>query len=211
MNSTKEKILNAAEVLFAEQGFSETSMRLITSVAEVNLAAVNYHFGSKKDLIQSVIDRFFIHFSGKVSIAFDDLEHQDDVSMREILDALMIPVIELDQERSHSASNFMRLLGRAYTESQGHLKVFLTEKYGHLQSQFTRLVHKANPDLDRNEVFWRLHFMLGTMVFAMAGQPALSEISEADLNEQVDTKRMIDYLIPFLTASMQSDVTAEVY
>jgi AcrR family transcriptional regulator len=211
MNSTKVKILNAAEVLFAEQGFSETSMRLITSVAEVNLAAVNYHFGSKKDLIQSVIDRFFIQISGKVGSAFNTLDKQDDVSMREILEALLIPVIELDQDRSQSASHFMRLLGRAYTESQGHLKVFLREKYGHLQSQFTHLVHKANPELSQNEIFWRLHFMLGTLVFAMASYPALSEIAEADLNEKVDTKRMIDYLIPFLTASLQSDVTAEVY
>ncbi len=46
--TTKDKILNAAEKLFAEQGFNGTSLREITSAAEVNLAAVNYHFGSKK-------------------------------------------------------------------------------------------------------------------------------------------------------------------
>ena len=210
MTSTKEKILNAAEVLFAEQGFSETSMRLITSVAQVNLAAVNYHFGSKKDLIQAVIDRYFIRFSGKVHIAFSDLEEHEVVDMNEILEALLIPVIELDETNTDSAANFMRLLGRAYTESQGHLKVFLSEKYGYLLSQFTRLVHKANPDLDNNEVFWRLHFMLGTMVFAMAGHQALKDIAEADLNESVDTQRMIDYLIPFLTGSMQSPTSLEI-
>lgn len=210
MASTKEKILNAAEVLFAEQGFTETSMRLITSVAKVNLAAVNYHFGSKKDLIQAVIDRFFIRISGRVHVSFSELEKQSDVDMREILDALLIPIIELDEVSDDSAANFMRLLGRAYTESQGHLKVFLSEKYGHILSQFTRLVHKANPELGNNEVFWRLHFMLGTLVFAMAGHQALRDIAEADLNENVDTKRMIEYLIPFLTASMQSTSSLEV-
>lgn len=207
MTSTKEKIVNAAEVLFAEQGFSETSMRLITSVAKVNLAAVNYHFGSKKDLIQAVIDRYFIKFSDRVGKAFAKLEQQSHVSMDEVLNALLIPVVEMDMKSTDSAANFMRLLGRAYTESQGHLKVFLSNKYGHLQTQLTDLVHKANPELDRNEVFWRLHFMLGTLVFAMAGHQALKDIAEADLNEQVDTRRMIDYLIPFLTASMQTNRT----
>lgn len=47
-SDTKTRILDAAEKLFAERGFSETSLRLITSKAEVNLASVNYHFGSKK-------------------------------------------------------------------------------------------------------------------------------------------------------------------
>ena len=60
--TTKIKILDAAEQLFAAHGFAETSMREITSKAGVNLASVNYHFGSKKVLIQAVIDRYLQHF-----------------------------------------------------------------------------------------------------------------------------------------------------
>ena len=63
-SETVERILDAAEHLFAEKGFAETSLRLITSKAGVNLAAVNYHFGSKKALIQAVFVRFlnpFVH------------------------------------------------------------------------------------------------------------------------------------------------------
>ncbi len=62
-SDTVERILDAAEILFAEKGFSETSLRLITSKAQVNLAAVNYHFGSKKSLIQAVFSRFLGHFA----------------------------------------------------------------------------------------------------------------------------------------------------
>ena len=57
-SDTKTRILDAAEKLFAERGFSETSLRLITSKAEVNLASVNYHFGSKKELIRAVLARY---------------------------------------------------------------------------------------------------------------------------------------------------------
>jgi hypothetical protein len=70
--------------------------------------------------------------------------------------------------------------------------------------QFTGLVHKANPELDNREIFWRLHFMLGTFVFALAGHQALSEIAEADFEEKVDTTGIIAYLIPFLSAAMQA-------
>lgn len=210
MTATKEKILNSAEVLFAEQGFSETSMRLITSVAKVNLAAVNYHYGSKKDLIQAVIDRFFIEINDAVDHRFDQLSQQSEVSIQEILEALLNPILALDKRCPDTAANFMRLLGRAYTESQGHLKVFLAEKYGHLLTKFNALVHQANPELSKNDVFWRLHFMLGTLVFAFSGHQALRDIAEADLNENVDTEGLINYLIPFLTASMQTEPALEI-
>ena len=204
MENTKDKILNSAEILFAEHGFSETSLRIITSVADVNLAAVNYHFGSKKVLIQAVIDRYFITFTEYLENEFSNLNSsKKQLTTQNLLQSLVIPILQLNKLRPDGAATFMRLLGRAYTESQGHLKVFLTEKYGYLLAQFTALVHIANPELNNREMFWRLHFMLGTLVFALAGHQALAEIAEADLQEQVDTKRILDHLIPFLTAAMQ--------
>ena len=202
--NTKDKILNAAEVLFAEHGFSETSLRIITSVADVNLAAVNYHFGSKKILIQAVIDRYFLTFTEHLENEFNLLQTNDkQLTTKSLLESLVIPMLRLNEVRPDGAATFMRLLGRAYTESQGHLKTFLTEKYGYLLTQFTALVHLANPELDNREIFWRLHFMLGTLVFALAGHQALSEIAEADLNEKVDSEGILLRLIPFLTAAMQ--------
>jgi len=207
MTNTKDKILNAAEILFAEQGFSETSLRIITSVANVNLAAVNYHFGSKKELIQAVIDRFFIAFTAHLEKEFNSLVEQNGQLTNEaILQSLLAPMLHLNEVRPDGAATFMRLLGRAYTESQGHIKKFLTEKYGHLLTQFTALIHMANPKLDNHEIFWRLHFMLGTLVFALAGHQALSDIAEAELNEQVDSEGILHRLTPFLTAAMQPSV-----
>ena len=55
---TSQSIVRAAEVLFAENGFAETTVRQITAKAGVNLAAVNYHFGSKKGLVQAVAEKF---------------------------------------------------------------------------------------------------------------------------------------------------------
>ena len=56
--STQKRILDTAERLFAKEGFEQTSLRQITQEADVNLASVNYHFGSKKALIQAVVARY---------------------------------------------------------------------------------------------------------------------------------------------------------
>ena len=73
-SETVERILDAAEQLFAEKGFAETSLRLITSKAGVNLAAVNYHFGSKKALIQAVFSRFLGPFCASLERELDRRE-----------------------------------------------------------------------------------------------------------------------------------------
>jgi len=204
MAKTKNKILDAAEVLFAEHGFSGTSLRIITSVADVNLAAVNYHFGSKKVLIQAVIDRYFNTFTEHLELEFAAFNNQQKpLTTKLLLESLIVPILRLNDIRPDGAATFMRLLSHAYTETQGHLKAFLTEKYGYLLIQFTDLVHEANPQIDNREMFWRLHFMLGTFVFAFAGHQALSEIAEADFEEKVDATGIARHLIQFLTAAMQ--------
>src|SRR5690554_3439746 len=75
-SDTVTRILDTAEVLFAERGFAETSLRTITSKARVNLAAVNYHFGSKKALIQAVFARYLDPFTVRFHHALDELERQ---------------------------------------------------------------------------------------------------------------------------------------
>jgi AcrR family transcriptional regulator len=204
MSKTKQKILDSAEILFAEHGFSETSLRIITSVAEVNLAAVNYHFGSKKDLIQAVLDRYCVAYCNELDGNFNAFESGDkQLTTESLLACLMQPLVKLNAIRPDGAATFMRLLGRAYTESQGHLKRFMREKYGHMLDRFTVLIRKANPKLDNLELFWRLHFMLGTLVFAMAGHQALSDIAQADFEETIDTEGIMQRLLPFLSAAMQ--------
>ena len=90
-SETVERILDAAEQLFAEKGFAETSLRLITSKAGVNLAAVNYHFGSKKSLIQAVFTRFLNPFVTSLEQELDRQQQAGitDPSLEELLEMLV--------------------------------------------------------------------------------------------------------------------------
>src|SRR5690554_844721 len=89
--TTKDKILNAAEALFAEHGFEQTSLRQITTEAEVNLASVNYHFGSKKALIQAVMARYLEVLMPALNAEFDQLEPRAQFTTRDVFDCFREP------------------------------------------------------------------------------------------------------------------------
>lgn len=204
-DTTKSRILDAAEQLFAERGFAETSLRTITARAKVNLASVNYHFGSKKSLIQDVFDRFLMDYTKDLSENLAKLEsNNDSVTTETLLKALVSPLLALEQKRAQSISTFMRLLGRAYAETQGHLRRHVTEKYGFVLVRFTLLFQKAYPNLSNDQIFWRLHYTLGSLIFTLAGSDALREIAAADFDRTMAIEDVIDEMIPFLAAGMKA-------
>ncbi|EGR5120194.1 TetR/AcrR family transcriptional regulator [Vibrio cholerae] len=201
-SSTKEKILDVAEGLFAEYGFNDTSLRTITSKAGVNLASVNYHFGDKKTLVRAVLNRYLEAFMPEMKQSLERLNERDDYDMAEVFEALRAPLRSLSELRPNGTSRFMLLIGRGYTDVQGHLRWFITNRYNDVLSLFTDSVLKANPNLTRETLFWRLHFTLGTCVFTMASSQALAEIAENDFGSKVDPKSVVDQLIPYLAAGV---------
>ncbi len=201
-SSTKEKILDVAEGLFAEYGFNDTSLRTITSKAGVNLASVNYHFGDKKTLVRAVLNRYLEAFMPEMKQSLERLNERDDYDMAEVFEALRAPLRSLSELRPNGTSRFMLLIGRGYTDVQGHLRWFITNRYNDVLTLFTDPVLKANPNLTRETLFWRLHFTLGTCVFTMASSQALAEIAENDFGSKVDPKSVVDQLIPYLAAGV---------
>ncbi|ELJ8442340.1 TetR/AcrR family transcriptional regulator [Vibrio cholerae] len=201
-SSTKEKILDVAEGLFAECGFNDTSLRTITSKAGVNLASVNYHFGDKKTLVRAVLNRYLEAFMPEMKQSLERLNERDDYDMAEVFEALRDPLRSLSELRPNGTSRFMLLIGRGYTDVQGHLRWFITNRYNDVLTLFTDSVLKANPNLTRETLFWRLHFTLGTCVFTMASSQALAEIAENDFGSKVDPKSVVDQLIPYLAAGV---------
>ncbi len=201
-SSTKEKILDVAEGLFAEYGFNDTSLRTITSKAGVNLASVNYHFGDKKTLVRAVLNRYLEAFMPEMKQSLERLNERDDYDMAEVFEALRAPLRSLSELRPNGTSRFMLLIGRGYTDVQGHLRWFITNRYNDVLTLFTDSVLKANPNLTRETLFWRLHFTLGTCVFTMASSQALAEIAENDFGSKVDPKSVADQLIPYLAAGV---------
>ena len=204
---TKTRILDAAEKLFAERGFSETSLRLITSKAEVNLASVNYHFGSKKELIRAVMARYLDVFMPIASAIIVKLQSSNNgASLNDIFSSLVEPLLDLNQLRTKGTNTFLQLLGRGYIESQDHLRWFINTHYGEHLTQFVKAVADSVPHIPPAEMFWRLHFTLGTVVFTIASADELTEIAAANFNEHNNIESVIRKVIPYLSAGFSVPV-----
>ncbi|MDN3651274.1 TetR/AcrR family transcriptional regulator [Thalassotalea ponticola] len=204
---TKTKILNAAETLFAEKGFTTTSLREITSAAEVNLAAVNYHFGSKKELIKALMKRYLDQLSPPLVESLKAVNEKTTApTLLQVFDAFVEPLLSLNDFRDNGTSIFLQLLGRSYIDSQGFLRWFITTNYPGILDNFIGAVEKAYPDLTREDIFWRLHFTMGTVVFTMSSSAALIDIADNDFDTKVDVAGVIKRIIPYLASGVGAPI-----
>lgn len=205
--STKNKILDAADVLFADKGFNGTSLREITSQANVNLAAVNYHFGSKKELIKAVMSRYMDELSPQLESALILIcEAEVNPTLHGVFSAFIEPLLNLNQFKENGTSTFLQLLGRGYTDSQGFLRWFLTTQYPNVFTNFTKAVKIAYPELSTEEMFWRLHFTMGTIVFTMSSSEALIDIAQNDFDNTLDIAGVIERVIPYVAAGVAAPI-----
>ncbi|MDF1781082.1 MAG: TetR family transcriptional regulator [Alcanivoracaceae bacterium] len=201
--NTVERILDTAEVLFAQKGFAETSLRAITSKAGVNLAAVNYHFGSKEALIQAVFERFLNPFCGMLETRMDDSLEQS-LTLEKLLGLVSRTALDTHRSDTRRVAIFFRLSGLAYTQAQGHMRRFLRERYGAVFGRFLHLLTAATPTLTPLERFWRVHFALGATTFALSGMESLLAISNNDLPQSIKPEQVNDMLLEFVAGGIRA-------
>ena len=200
---TKTDILDAAEYLFSQSGFTQTSMREITARAEVNLASINYHFGSKKNLIQAVFKRYFDHLMPQIESCLVSLSPVEGAKgVEQLLYSLIPPMLNLNAISEQGTATFVKLLGRGYNETQGHLRKFLMNDYGDCIRALVDAIRCCLPELPEEELFWRLHFAMGSFVFSMASSQALTEIAESDFHKHVDIQEVMQHLVPFVAQGL---------
>ena len=204
---TRSRILDAGERLFMEHGFDGTSMRMITSQAGVNLAAVNYHFGTKELLIQEVFRRRLMHLNQSRLAALDQLEAEAagaPIKPSRIVDAFFGTALRMAADVEGGGHTFMCLLGRTYTEPNEFVRQFLAEEYAECVERFLAALYRALPEVDRNEILWRFHFMMGAMSYAIAGTDALQLVTGKfdDENPSRLAPRLMSFLLGGLRAPL---------
>jgi len=199
--STKDRILGAAEELFAQHGFGGTSLRQVTGRADVNIAAVNYHFGSKENLINEVFRRRMDEMSQQRLAMLAQAREAHPGDLQPVLAAFVEPALALARDRQGGGA-FIRVIARAYAEKNDGLRKFLSEQYGHVPREFARAIAECVPHLDKEQLYWRLDFLSGALTYAMSDfglikrPPGVSEIAHR--------KRAAEELIRFTSAGIQS-------
>ncbi len=205
--ATKVRVLDAAEALFMEHGFEATSLRAITAAAEANLAAVNYHFGSKEELFQAVLTRRLDPMNQARVELLTRLEAgagSRPLSCERILMALLIPALKLARDPERGGKDFLRLLGRAYADPAPFIRRFLSEQYAVMITRFKAAFARALPQLPRKELSWRLHFIMGALSYTLAGTDALKLIAELNPHESTNDEILLRRLAPFLLAGLEA-------
>jgi len=203
---TKTRILDAAEQLFTEHGFEATSLRSLTSAASVNLAAVNYHFGSKEELFQAVLTRRLDPMNQERIELLEKLERESGgrpISVEKILSSMLIPALRLARDEKRGGKNFLRVLGRAYADPAPFIRHFLSAQYVEMIGRYKEAFLKSLPHLSRQELTWRLHFVMGALSYTLAGTDALRLFAQVTPDKDND-ELLLQRLAPFLVAGLKA-------
>lgn len=214
MPGTRSRILNAAEGLFADRGFSATSVRMITSRAKVNLAAMHYHFGSKDQLIQEL---FALRLSPLNRQRLTLLDHcqagggAGDPSLEQILEAFIRPPVQLIRDPERGGMRFMRLLSRAFNSPDGAIREMIYGQFAEVIERFSGALGPRLPHLSREEAFWRFHFMVGAMshtLHVIADWKNLENLF-LDVPEPSQVDEVVDRLVSFLAAGFRTPIPSQ--
>ena len=204
--NTKQRILDAAEHLFARDGYHATSLRGITTTADANLAAVNYHFGSKEALLEAVIVRRLDPLNeirrGQLEALLQKAELAGELpSCREVLRAFVEPTLRLRQQGSE-AEDFIALIGRTLAEPRGiAMSIFLRHMQPLLQRIFQALALSL-PALTEQDLFWRMHFTMGCLSHIMRCHERYSMVPD-NVNIDLPVDELIEHFLDFTTAGME--------
>ena len=194
-------------------------MRMITGAAEVNLAAVNYHFGSKEALLREVFRRRLSWLNRERLEVLDRLEAQaggTPLKPSQILEAFFGTLLRMGEDESLGGMTFLRLLGRTLTDPAEFIRNFFAGEYAEVIDRYKRALFHALPDVPQAEIVWRLHFMLGAMSYAIAGTDVLQVVTGCGLSDLAgengaqgpgDTalaRRLAQRLMPFLLGGLRA-------
>lgn len=192
---TKSRILDTAEKLFGMHGFDGTSLRDITTAAEVNLAAINYHFQTKDSLIDAIVARRILPVNKR---RFELLEAAGaNPTVEQIMRAFMAPVMQVKVDA------VVPLLGRILSNPELFVERVFQKHLAPVSQRFVEALSKALPELPPSEILWRLHFSVGVMTQTMLWGRIYPKITNG-VCDISDREALVDRAVRFVAAGFRA-------
>ena len=192
---TKSRILDSAEKLFGMNGFEATSLRDITTAADVNLAAINYHFQSKDSLIDAIVARRIEPVNRKRLELLDAAGPHPTVE--QILTAFMAPVMQVKVDA------VVPLIGRILSNPELFVERVFHTHLAPVSQRFVEALSKALPDLPPSEILWRLHFSVGVLTHTMLWGRIFPKITNG-VCDISDREALVDRAVRFVAAGFRA-------
>jgi len=207
---TRERILRAAERLFAERGITSTSMRALTSAAGVNLAAVHYHFGSKEALLDAAIERRARPMNAARLEALERHEREQGAAppdVESIFRAFLLPAVREVLESPEQNDHLPRLLARVEALPPERLEALYRKHFGTTGRRFVEALQRALPDLPREAVSDRFRLAMGSIFSLFSGNFDLDSIPDHPPHAR-DIEDKLEQVIAFVTGAMGAPLPA---
>jgi len=210
-SESKRRLLDAAESLFAERGFEAVSVRDITHLAKANVAAINYHFGTREGLVGLVVTHYLAPVIEERLARLDALERKGPgkaVPVEEILDALVRPLVGIVRKSGMTERLTCKLLGRISELPGEVLPQAMEEPMRHWNDRFTRALAKSLPAVAPEELVWRAHFVVGAMIHMLMNQEMLPRLAGAAVGAPT-LESTLSRFIRFAAAGLREGVELE--
>jgi AcrR family transcriptional regulator len=204
--STKERIFQGAEQLFGKYGFSDASLRQITDLAGVNLAAANYHFHSKENLYRQVFLRRVRPVNEErltLLTQAEQLAGDQPVPLRAVLDTFIRPLLRRAADDALGGTSFLRLMSRALSDPQPFMQDELAREFEPLIQRYTHALAQAVPGVPAAEIFWRMQFVIGAMIYTAAHQHDFERVPAGD-GQRSDLDASIRRLVDFCAGGLSA-------
>jgi AcrR family transcriptional regulator len=208
--ATRVALLDAAERLFSQNGIEATSVREIIKAADVNLGAINYHFGTKDRLALEVFARRIEPVNRERVARLDALEAaagDRKLTLEQIFDALIRPALESEEYGAKNCDDFMRLISRSFQEQNPEVKKFVEQQFAEVTRRFDSAILRTVPGLPPEDLFWRMSLVHGALHHGLQTWLRFDQMPYAMLNPAAmkpDREGLIQRLITFMAAGISA-------
>ena len=202
---TKEHILDAAERLISEKGIDAVSLRSITAAADVNLAAVHYHFGSKEGLVRKVFARRVEGLNRDrlaQLTAAEERAGDGPLAVEDVLRSLYEPAFRLFQQHPDGRM-FVRICGRLYAEPAAYVQEHVDQLFEQVVKRFTAAFERALPGVNELDRSWGVHFAVGAMIHTMLDSERLKRFTDG-VCDPADVETAIEEMVRFSAAGLRA-------
>lgn len=201
-SNLREKILDAAEVSFAELGYAGTTMRVVADAANVTQALISYYFGSKHGLFEATFLRRGVPISDQRLANLEQLQSTGKrIRLRALVEAFLSPVLAL--RSTPEGCSFLRLQARLHTEPPSVSYDLRTRVYDYSTRKYTEALQTALPGLPEADVRWRMALMVGAYMYAFSDTHRL-EVIAPDLVDLKDTEQILSQITAFVVGGLEA-------
>jgi len=202
---TKNRLLDAAERLFAERGFEGTSVRAVTRAAAASVSAANYHFGSKEALLHAALVRRLEPLNRRRLECLTSAERAaggGPVSVEAIVEAFLRPGFEVRRSLQADQASYRHIAARLYTDPHGMVSSLKAELFGPVIGRFLDALGRALPDRSLEELALGFQFLIGVMVHVISSHEGGSERQQSP--SAIADDQLLDCMISFTAAGLRA-------